>query len=668
MRFLDLATLGALPLIILAGCSDGDGTPADGGADGAVPSEGQCNPVDPSVCALPFPSAFYLREDATRTSGYRVAFGEESLPRHNQAGHAEVTYFNEKDGFSINTPMLAYFEDVSLEGTVSHLDIGAYDAGDVKTVIVDTETGERLPHWVEQDDTARAGEPALLMLRPAVPMQFDRRYVVGIRGLARESGGPVEPSDAFVALRDGAASTDPDVEGQRAHYDEVVFPALEDEGFARGELQLAWDFRTSSRHGTLGQAFAARDDALAQWGPEGPSYTIDPSWETQEWDCDTGHIARELIVEVTVPLYTEEDVPGTMLTRDADGMPVQNGTTTAEFMVRIPCSVAEGAVPAPLLHYGHGLFGGYGEARSGWLAQFLDEHGYVVFASTWKGMSGADVPAVINILNGRPGSFNAVPERSVQGFVEFMAAAKVMRGAMADDDAVKFPNGGEEPVSVIDPEEMHYYGISQGGILGAAYTALSPDVTRSVLGVGGMPYSLLLPRSANFDPFYAVLRIHYPDQRDRMLFIAGLVQQFWDMGEGAGYAHDMDKDLLLQVAINDHQVTTLGAHIQARAWAASTIQPETRPIWGIEERVPPFEGSALVEFRYNDLMDEPVGAHPPVQEPAFGSNGDPHECPRRDPAGQTQINTFLRTGEVHNDCEGVCDDVLHTECITPPSE
>jgi hypothetical protein len=657
--------LCAATLLTLAGCGDDDATATDAGQDAEAPAQGDCNPLDPSVCALPFPSAFYLREDATSESGYRVSFGAQSLPRHAQAGPVDPTYFNEKDGFSIHTPMLLYFEDVSLDGTVSHLDIGAYEATDTKTVIIDTETGDRLPHWVERDDTAEAHERALLILRPAVPMQFERRYVVGIRGLTREGGSAVEPSEAFAALRDGASSDDPDVEGQRAHYDAAIFPALEAEGFARDELQLAWDFRTSSRHSTLGQALAARDDALAQWGPEGPSYEIvrqtDASPENNNvFNCETGHIARELIVDVTVPLYTEVDEVGTMLTRGADGMPFQNGTTTAQFMIRIPCSVAEAGVPAPLIHYGHGLLGGYGEAEAGWLAQFINEHGYVVFASNWKGMAFEDTFAIIDMINTRPGAFNIVPERSVQGFVEFMAAAKVMKGALADDDAVKFPDA--EGASVIDPERLHYYGISQGGILGGAYTALSPDVQRSVMSVGGMPYALLLPRSRNFDTYYSLLRLHLADHRERQIFVSGLLQQLWDMGEGAGYAHDMDKQVLLQTAINDHQVTTLGFHIQARAWGAASVQPQTRAIWGIEEREPPFEGSAMVEFLYHDVADEPVEARPPEREPELHRNGDPHECPRRHPGGQQQIDTFLKTGTIEHYCEGICDGLIMEDC------
>ncbi|MFW6049983.1 MAG: hypothetical protein ACODAU_02345 [Myxococcota bacterium] len=650
----------ALAVALFWGCSDSDADSGDGGVPdgGDPPAGGDCNPVDPSVCALPFPSSFYLEEDASSGSEYRVSFGSESLPRHAQAGHMDPTYLNEKDGFSILTPMIFYFDDVSLEGTVTHEDIGAYAEADAKTVLIDTETGERVPHWVEQDATAPSPDEAVVFIRPAVPLEFERRYVVGIRGLQTTGGSAVQPSAAFQALRDGDTTGDAAVDGQLAHYESDVFPVLADEGFARDELQLAWDFVTKSRESTIGQAIAARDDAMALWGEDGPAYTV----ESEDFDCDSGGdggIGRELRVEMTVPLYTETDEPGTMLTRDADGLPVQNGTTTADFIVRIPCSVIDAGTPAPLLQYGHGLLGGYGEARTGWLSQFADTYGYVVFAANWKGMADEDTPAILDMINTRPGSFNIIPERSVQGFVEFLGAAAVMTGALADDDAVKL---GDPATSVIDPDALHYYGNSQGGILGSAYTALSPYVTRGVLGVGGMPYSVLLPRSVDFDPFFSLFQLHYADHRERMLIIAGTVQMLWDLGEGAGFSHDMDKDVLLQVAINDHQVTTLGAHIQARAWGARTVMPETRPVWGVPEEAPPFEGSALVEFLYNDLNDEPFEARPPEDEEGQPSNGDPHECPRRDPGGQEQADLFLRTGTVDHFCDDICDDVLQADC------
>ena len=44
------------------------------------------------------------------------------------------------------------------------------------------------------------------------------------------------------------------------------------------------------------------------------------------------------------------------------------------------------------------------------------------------------------------------------------------------------------------------------------------------------------------------------------------------------------KQILLQSAIHDTQVTALATHIQARAYGATTIGPQYRSIFGIEEQ------------------------------------------------------------------------------------
>ena len=45
---------------------------------------------------------------------------------------------------------------------------------------------------------------------------------------------------------------------------------------------------------------------------------------------------------------------------------------------------------------------------------------------------------------------------------------------------------------------MFYDGNSQGGIIGGAFMAMSPDVSHGVLGVAGMNYSTLVERSEDF--------------------------------------------------------------------------------------------------------------------------------------------------------------------------
>ena len=108
------------------------------------------------------------------------------------------------------------------------------------------------------------------------------------------------------------------------------------------------------------------------------------------------------------------------------------------------------------------------------------------------------------------------------------------------------------------------------------------------------------------------------------------------------------KDVLLQVAIADAQVTTLGAHVMARSYDAKLIEEPAREVYGIETVASGHTGSALVEFDYG--LYEPPENIPP------DADTDPHERPRRDLAGQMQMHTFFSTGVIEHYCEGTCGD------------
>jgi hypothetical protein len=630
-----------------------------------------CDATDPSVCALPFPST-YFQVEADTPSGWQVSFGESSLPMNRDGVQVRPDYWNEKDGFSTLTPALAWFDDLSTEGLVGHEDIGAYLDEDVTIVLVNAETGERVPFFAELDISAlrRNTDPLdddeqLLTIRPVTPLEHGTRYVVGVRGLVKTSGGSVDVSDGFAALRDGTAYTPTaasgqqawDVEGRRAHYDEDIFPVLEAQGFERGELQLAWDFVTVSAENSLGRVMWMRDDAEERVGGDA-AYTIT---SVEEGDCEAegATIGKTVYLDVQVPMYTESGDPGTVLTRDGDGMPYYNGDTTAEVMIRVPCSLLADPEPAMVVQYGHGLLGDKGEARTGYLSQMAQDYKWIVVASDWVGMYEDDVSAITLMLVNDLSDFAFLPERSMQGFVQKDVALRLVRGALVDEPELQV-----EGVSLIDPERVGYYGNSQGGILGGGYVGMSNQIERAVLGVGGMPYAILLSRSADFDPFFMVFEQKYEDYREMSLLIT-LMQQLWDPAEGAGWAWQMNqapmddnppKDILLQVAIGDAQVTTLGAHIMARAYGATTIAPETRPVYGVAEQEAPYSGSGLVEWYYPDGAEEPIQNKPP--DDAL----DTHECPRREPAAQDQLRDFLEDGVINQYCEGACEGVREGFC------
>ena len=654
MRTRTVAPARVLLLALLAGCTD-KGAPADTGADGAAPLEevfSDCDPIAPSTCGFPFPSTFHMRPDAGTPTGWRIALGPTTLPINANDYQPVPDHWNERDGWSINTPAIVHLPDASadnmpgLDGLAASLDPAA------NSILVDADTGERVPHFVERDVSIVDSAESPLLLHPVQPLQHGHRYVVGFRNVLDRSGSPIPSSEAYAALRDGTPTRTWDVEGRRDLYDDLIFPALEAAGWSRDETTIAWDFVTQSQEGTTGRAAFMRDDTLANLPEGGPAYTID---EIQE--APNEHTAFRIKGHLTAPLYMTEDKAGSFLTRGDDGMPFVNGETQVPFTVVVPNSLVDEARPGAVVQYGHGLLGDQGEVHGGYLAEMADRYGWVLVAVDWTGMKDGDVSAITLMLVNNLDQFAMIPERSHQGFVEFLCAMELVTGALAQDPAmlVEDPDG-EGMISLVDPARRHYYGNSQGAIMGGAYAAIAPYFDTAVLGVGGGPYHLLLTRSRDFDPFFMVFKTMYPDPKHISLWL-GLIQTLWDSAEGSGYVNvirdggmpgSTPTRVLQQVGIGDAQVTTYGAHILARGQGASLIGTPVRDVYGLETVAGPHAGPALVEWGYG--LEVPETNTPPQGE-------DPHEAPRRERAGQDQIDHFFRTGEVVDFCGGPCEDL-----------
>jgi hypothetical protein len=190
--------------------------------------------------------------------------------------------------------------------------------------------------------------------------------------------------------------------------------------------------------------------------------------------------------------------------------------------------------------------------------------------------------------------------------------------------------------------------------------AVTTDVLRGVLDVPGQPYDLLLLRSVDFDPFYGILRGTFVEGTQIVLAL-DVGQQLWDRADPGSFTRHIENDplpgtpshrVLLTVAIGDHQVTPLGAHIMARAIGARSLAPAVRPIWGVPETMAtdaaPYEGSAIVEYELG-LPPEPLGPEP------LRAGEDPHGRPRHLRSWGDMVDRFFRTGEAVQMCAGPCD-------------
>jgi hypothetical protein len=65
------------------------------------PALTNCDPLQESVCALPWPSSLYLQEDPARATGYTLQFGATTLPANNRGVHISPEDYRRLDGYGV---------------------------------------------------------------------------------------------------------------------------------------------------------------------------------------------------------------------------------------------------------------------------------------------------------------------------------------------------------------------------------------------------------------------------------------------------------------------------------------------------------------------------------------------------------------------------------------
>ncbi|MFM7203949.1 MAG: hypothetical protein ACKO6N_24475 [Myxococcota bacterium] len=615
---------------------------------------GACDPLVPQYCMFPWPNNFFMRVDASSNTGARMAYTEEGLPKDRTRSTIDPAEWNTLDGFTPMPAIFSYFPDVVLDNVPHHWDMIRSLEADSPTVIIDAETGEKLLHFAELDESGAQGQPKAFMMWPAARLKDGHRYIVAIRDLKNRLGETIAPSDAFRALRDNTPTSSGDIEGRRAVYADI-FSRLTAAGIDRSSLQLAWDFTTASQENLTGRLVAARDDAFTRVPANGPDYRIKSVQNFTTTENST--IGRQISLDYKVPYYTDRPGPGSVLVLDAEGKPVFQGWTWVPGTVRIPHTLLTNPRGGRLLQYGHGLLGGQGEVESGYLGEIANRYGYVLFATDWWGMCSLDSVNIVLMLLTDISDFRIIPDRSTQGMVNFLLMMKLMSGRFAQDSNMVV-NG----VSMIDGTKRSYFGNSQGGILGGVYMAVSTDVERGILGVPGAPYPLLLPRSVDFTPFFMILKGRYTESLDQ-IFLLSLMGQLWDRAEPSGYLNAISDELLpntpehrviFHYGLGDAQVSYLGAEMMARSVGAAIHNPYASEggaiLYGLDDlnSTDVVEQSVLVPY-YFGVPEAPVINNPP------DSNYDTHEKPRRERTAQDQMNHFFETGQVKAFCDGACD-------------
>lgn len=621
--------------------------PAPDAAVDPVP-EG-CNPVGGEWdCLMPFPSDVYRVADPGLPSGFRVEIPEVAQPRNYDGEHLNMLALHPADGFSPASQIMALVPHDLAPGQLVTLD-GDYTVSlrpESRTVLIDATTGERVLHIADVDLRAPDAARRALILRPQVRLKDSTRYIVGIRRLNDAAGAAIASPESFEALRAGAAPAD-----LQARYDAEIFPALADAGAPKDDLLLAWDFTTRSEDQVTSDMLSVRAqtiDALRDHPP-----VLKGAQVTEPAD---GPIFRRLDGVMEVPLFMETPNVGAHLHRGPDGRPALNGTADVPFLAIIPRSIGENpAEPGRFLQFGHGFFGQRIEIADNFVYEFAQDHRMVVAGVDWWGMSTADSPDVIAQIINNPAESLRFVERVHQGMANFIALSYAAKTSLHDLAEMQV-----DAAPTYTADEVYFYGISQGGILGGTYMALAPNVSRGVLSVGGAGFAMLMQRARPFIPFINVIAAQYADPLDQQKFQT-LSQLTLDRIDPMTYAPHLivnpypdsppARRVLMQLGVGDSQVPNLGHHTMARSLDIPLLTPANRAIPGIREDAGPIAGSALVEFSFG--IPEPL----PGTFSDFPAEGNgAHEGVRRSRAGQAQIDGFFRPdGVIAHTCDGPCD-------------
>jgi hypothetical protein len=645
-----------------------------------------CDPIDPAQCMLPYPNDWFTRADSRSATGRRLDLNVLAMPQNIAGKPIDPSAWNDSDGFSAGSEILTVVPGMTKNGDLgasrlpTDLNIETNGDSNLGVILIDATTGKAWPTWTEIDQyTSEAGvipagttSPVQqdLIIHPAKNLRDGHRYIVALRHLVTDNGTDAPQSAAFSTYVQDYLKNTSGGDARASHMDEL-FADLREAGWTistnPNDLFLAWDFTTASSQNVTGRLLAIRDNAFKQLGEtkaqidagedvgRAPSFTV--TNVTNYTPAQNANLARQITGTFTVPCYIAPTCsppekcdqisaqspvddcpsPGEFFYRDPtnpdrDPSQVPNQTYQAGFICNVGRTAFDNQQTLRPAEYGHGLFGSDSEVNSGPQQEMANQEGMMYCATNWFGFANADVPNAVLALSDLS-LFPILTDRAQQGELNFLYLARleISPRGFATNAAFQYPDA-KSFINLNDG--VDYDGNSQGGIFGGTVCAISIDVRRCTLGVPGMDYPVLLPRSVDYvaknsvsqvvveeltqlaanptspDPGTAygdigysnLLDTFYPVQAQRQLII-DLLSTLWDRSDPDGYAGHMtstavggllpdctgqgvvparaekrrcpigtpNHHVLMQIAWGDHQVANITAFDEARTIGARAV-------------------------------------------------------------------------------------------------
>lgn len=613
-----------------------------------------CDGTPAKGCLLPFPNDVgQTKHDTSSATGRRVAFTRAELPANVKGVHVDPTEFNRSDGFSPGQPIIVYVGSLASQarfeasGIVPVTDMARYADRAQKLLLLDEKTGKRQLVWGELDANAKTTATRNLIIHPGKNLTPGRRYVVVVRGLKDKQ--PKRLAQTWTA---------------------AVRSAFKRAKVTRASIDLAWDFTVASNRSITGRLLAMRNDAFAQLGDtdladgkvagRAPAFAITA---VKEYDpVESPLLARQVTGTFDVPCYMVQAGCPTggrlhYASTKPDATPTQlpGNVLKATFTCNVPRAAF--SKPSHLAVYGHGLLGSQGEINAGNVQKMSAEHDFTFCATDMYGMAKDDVPTAIAALQDFS-KFPSFVDRQAQGILAQLLLGRLLIHPQGLVSAPAFAG----LIDIAGP--LSWDSNSQGAIFGGTTTALAPDWRRAVLGVATMDYGVLLQRSTDFKTYRAILDPAYPDAGQQGLLLS-LGQTIWDRSDTNGWTQyatsrpapgTPSHQILMHVAVGDHQVANVQSDTEARSIGASIARPSVAPdrttdrsaSYGVRTiKTFPFNGSAVVWWDSG-----PQTPLPPTVNTSPQTGLDPHESPRATLAARVQKATFLLGGGVVDVCGG----------------
>jgi hypothetical protein len=669
-----LALPGCDPQPISEGNPPGDGGITDTIASDTGASDKPTGPVTPhdkptgchpfsqgketGDCLLPFPSSYFTVADSNSPTGMRLSFPNQTMPISNYNENSKLPIdpapLNKRSGFSPGTPIMVLFpERVDPALLVKSTDVKQSIDPNNPIQLIEFGTQTRIPFFAEVDRTVGTDkEPQLLFIRPMVRLKPNTRYVVVLRKtLKAVGGGDLTPPASYVRLAKGEAPTTP-AEAALAPKILESLKAAKTAGINADEILITWDFHTASDDPILDQMIYMRDEMLKRLDNKGPEYTITNVFNYTE--AQKKDITRIVQGTFKVPTFVDKTEPGAKLVLDANGKPKVVGMTEYKFQLHIPrCALTKGG-PLPIMQFGHGIFGGAkGEMDSGYQRGMINRLCMVQIGHDWLGLTAEDRGYVAVEILSDMNKMVTLVNRLQQAHINAIALTRLVTKRLITDKALEI-----DGKPIIDGKEVYYLGISNGAIQGAGFMALSPDVKKGILNVGGGPWNLMMTRSSNFEVLYTVMKVFYNNPIERQLLIA-MTQFHFDVVDPLTYAAYViknpkrfsvpEKQIIVQEAIGDAQVPNVSTRLWARTMGIPALKSLFQPVFGLELKDGPLDGSAYTQF---GPILEPYPKD--INVPAKGNPAHGHA--RKQEGCLKQMETFFRPGgKIQHFCDGPCD-------------